>query len=258
MKTFKVDLVKATIDMTKGAFVLLGDFHHGNQTPHEILRERRMIRHLAKHPEYRIGLNGDIIDNPQVSNLPSDKIISIDKCLEETSKMLKPIYSQITCMDWGNHEERTFREPFGKGLAPNKLYGHFSLATEIQDVNPEAVYAPLMKGIHLNIETPVKSYSLLMKHGFRIVPFKEYDECLRTYQDLDVIMISHTHRPFVAPFCKINDDGTLKQGWFVRGGALTSWLPYQEKKNLPPSPLAFVKIPFRKGILRSPQIVTLL
>lgn len=258
MQELKVELIKATIEMKNGAYILFGDLHHGNQGVGEIAREVRAIRHIKKHPEYRVGLNGDIIDNPQTSRLPTDKIISLDECLDITHKRLKPIFPQIDCMDWGNHEERTFREPFGKGLAPNKLYGHFSLAEAIQQVNPNATYAPLMRGIHLNLVTPIKSYNILMKHGFRAgmtSDFKEYYECLQLYQDLDVICISHTHRPFIAPFCKVRDDGTLKRGWFVRGGAFTSWLPYQEKKNLPPSPLCFAKIPVKNGILQSPEIV---
>jgi len=258
MREFKVELVKAEIDLPKrGTLILLGDNHHGNQSIDEILLERKVVKHIKKHPEYRVCLNGDIIDNPQLSKLPDDKIVDLEDCLHETEKRLSPIFEQIVCVDWGNHEERTFREPFGKGIAPNVLYGHFSLAQKIQEKNPDVVYAPLMRGVHMNIITPIRTYNIMMKHGFRAgltADFKEFYEILRLYQDIDQIWLNHTHRPFVAPFCKINDDGTLKTGWFVRGGTFTSWKPYQEKKNLSPSPISYVEVQVKKGLLRMPKV----
>lgn len=256
----EIELVKSELDIQNGALVLLGDLHHGNQSPSDQFLEQKALNYLNKHKDYRIALNGDLIDNPQMSKLPTEKVTSVDEELAITSERLKPLYDQIDCVCWGNHEERTFREPFGKGVAQNTLYGHFSLAEEIKDVNPMLKYAPLMRGIHLQLHTPREVASVLIKHGCKAGVtrhFTEFEECLQIYQDVDYIMISHTHRPFIAPFCKIVSDGTVKQGWFIRGGAFTSWLPYQENRNMPPSTIGFVKVPVSNGRIQQPEIVVL-
>lgn len=254
---FQVDIVRSVTDIQNDSILCVGDTHHGNQDDTGKLAERSMIKYVIKHPKDKVFMNGDIFDCSQVSNHPSSEVTSIEEEINETTKILKPIYSQINAICWGNHDERIFREPFGKGVASNILYGHFSIAQSIKEKNPDLTYAPLMKGINMQIHTQKRDYELLLKHGRRAggnAHFGEFEEVMGVHNNLDIIAMGHTHRPFISPRCSIDPEGKAKVTWFVRTGAFTSWLPYQDKMNLPPTPPAFIEIPFENGVMKQPII----
>jgi predicted phosphodiesterase len=257
----KVEMITSELDLTHKVetIVALGDLHHGNQSFSDRQRELEAIKHIGKHPNWKVLLNGDYIDCGQFSNHPTaEPIRSVESEVAETSNILRPIMPQIYGMVQGNHEERMFREPQGKGVATNILYGHYSIAKEIEEKNDKFIYAPLLRGLHLNLNTVNGQEHWILKHGHRAgntAHFAEFEKMIGLYPDVSAIILGHTHTPFIAPRFQINSDKTMKKVWFIRGGAYTSWLPYQEKNDLPPAPVCFMKMTMKDGILKHPEFV---
>jgi predicted phosphodiesterase len=258
----KVEMITSELDLTHKVetIIALGDLHHGNQSLFDRQRELEAIKHIGKHPDWKVLINGDYIDCQQYGHHPNaESFKSVDEELIETSNILKPIMPQIYGITQGNHEERIFREPSGRGNTPNTLYGHFSLAKDIQEkYNDQMVYAPLGRGVHINLNTLNGEQYWVMKHGHKAgktTQNVEFDNMAALYPDVSAIILGHTHNPSVSMRHKVLHDKNKSFTWFIRGGAYTSWLAYQEKHDLPPAPVCCIKMTLNNGKLKQPEFV---
>jgi len=201
---------------------------------------RWAVDEILKHPDWRVIINGDLWDADQYSNHPTLNVTSLADAVQESIKILAPIFSQIIAFVWGNHEERCFRLPSGKGTMPS----YFDLFFQAwQAVNPKAIICEPMKSLLVSING---KWRMLVKHGksagknFGVM---EWRDVLTTNEDIDVFVLSHGHVPdwMIVKRPTIEDPREIH---LVRTTAGVSFLPYQDKANLFISPIGLTRIIF--------------
>lgn len=248
----EIELCRGEIDLRPNETInLIGDIHSGSNSGYEIEVLKRHIKHLARTKKRRILWGGDLLDAQQFSGTPSVNLSSIEQDIEQFLEITKPIHEQTDAITWGNHEERLFRKHTGKGIMPNVLFGYLSIASKIEEKNPNLICSDLQKSVHLKINLPSgDSKNLVLKHGHkagRTSYMSEHDEMLRLYSDIDIISLHHIHFPQWLITSQITIDGENKPVDIFRGSAYVAWSPFQDKKNLPPSQMGYWELSITKS-----------
>ena len=260
MKETFIKLAKVEVDISpRQNIYFMGDLHNGANSQNEKLILKKHIRKIEKDKTGVVFLGGDLLDVQQFGKHASIKRGSIENDIESFLSITEPIHPQIAGITWGNHEERLFRDPVGVGTMPNLLYGHMSIAEEIKEKNPELVCTDLQCSLFATVNMkggdPI---NMIIKHGHRSgkqSQVREHDEILRLIPDLDIISLHHTHSPYWWPTTKIDMDGKIHPVHIFRGSAYVGWMPYQQKKNLPPPLMGCWKVKFTKSGRPKPQLL---
>lgn len=211
---------------------------------------------LLKHDVYlaqkrvqnRLVLGGDVLNAESLSPFPKQPRLTLTQIEGEIDavikELIKPCGEQIDAVVWGNHEERLFRN---EKSSVDVLSGHLSIGSEITRVNPETTIADLGRGIRINLTCGSQIYRLYMAHGrghSRYMYWTEFDRARSLFPGMDVYLLHHSHQYNHQIQRWINPDKTLGRALYIRGGAYTPYLPYQEKMLLPPSDVGAVVLQF--------------
>lgn len=204
------------------------------------------VYEILKHPDWRVVINGDLWDADQYSSHPTMTVMPLKDAVQQAISIMRPIFPQMIAFVWGNHEERCFRAPSGKGTMPSYFDVFFQAW---QTVNPKAVICEPMKSLLLRING---TYRILVKHGksagknFGVM---EWRDVLTTNEDIDVFVLSHGHIPehIILKRPTIEDPREIH---LVRTTAGVAFLPYQDKANMFIAPAGLTRITFDKSNIK--------
>lgn len=202
---------------------------------------RTIVKQIKSHPDWLVVINGDLWDADQYSSHPTTKVTPLQDAVEEAISIMRPIFPQMIAFVWGNHEERCFRSPSGKGVMPNPFQTFFQAW---QAVNSNAIVCEPMRSLILVIN----GKRILVKHGHsagKNLGELEYREVLTNNEAIDVIVLSHVHIPD-HKIIKRADKNDPRLIHLVRTTAGVEFLPYQDKSNLYISPAGLTRITFTK------------
>ena len=188
---------------------------------------REVVADILKHSDWQVVINGDLFDADQYSSFPtSGTPLSLKDSVQESIKIMQPIFPQMIAFVWGNHEERCFKSASGKGTMPSYFDVFFQAWKQY---NPNAVICELMRSLILN----VNGKRVLVKHGTKAgmtFGVAECGEVLKTNEDVDMIVLSHVHLP-MHMIVKRATEGKPREIHFVRTTAGVEFLGYQDKSN---------------------------
>jgi predicted MPP superfamily phosphohydrolase len=211
-----------------------------------------VVNEVQKHDNWFVMINGDLWDADQYSTHPTLKTKSLSESVNEVRDILFPIADKIIGFVWGNHEERCFRNPSGKGSMPSYFDVFFNA---IKAKNPNFQYATPMQSFIVEITVKGKLYRIMFKHGksagetFGVTEFRKV---LEVNDRLDVVVLSHVHIPMymvvkLVATKSIEEEEITKDDrivHFVRTTAGIPFFDYQDKGNMFVSPLGLTKLIF--------------
>lgn len=158
------------------------------------------INQIANTPNQYVVLNGDIIDNAIV-NAKSLGIFDNDMTpmeqIIEASKIFMPIKDRILSINSGNHEQRT--------IANTDINPMYLIACELGLSDKYRDNLAILKIRIGNIaKSKCSTYIVLTHHGKGSAESitKKGLEFLNTFENVDCLILSHTHAPRVAKYNK--------------------------------------------------------
>jgi predicted phosphodiesterase len=238
-------VVKLTSDVPI-TIAVLADAHN------DVAYIQSVVDEVQKHDNWFVMINGDLWDADQYSSHPTLKVKSLADSVNEIRDILFPIADKIIGFVWGNHEERCFRNPSGKGTMPSYFDVFFNA---IKAKNPDFQYATPMQSFIVEVTVKGKLYRILFKHGkssgkaFGIIEFRDV---LEVNDKVDVIVLSHVHLPMYMPVKlaaiksieEEEESGNDRIVHFVRTTAGEPFFAYQDKGNMFVSPVGLTKLIF--------------
>jgi hypothetical protein len=228
--------------------VILQDLHFDgcNDVPKSILKQH--IEHFNKHPNWKIGLNGDIFEAQHFNSHPknvNDKLRVFGDELKQSNEILKPLFDKISFVNTGNHDENIYRKI---NMWSDPIFGDaFSLKSNIKDINSNAHFADLQRGslIEWKDMRSKNNFNIYSIHGRMSSPaafYNEFNVYHKLFENLHGINLGHLHNPLKNIITTVNPETHKARGcWITRGGCYTYWSPYLEKKGFGVPLLGYVK-----------------
>jgi predicted phosphodiesterase len=225
--------------VNKGKIVLaiIADAHDN----YEYLQ--RVVNEILAHPNWKVVINGDLWDADQYSTHPTEEVLPLKKSIQKTIEIMKPIFPQILAFVWGNHEARCFRGASGKGTMVSPFEIFFQAWKQVK---PDAQVCEIGRSLILNINNK----RFLIKHGHsagKTFGVMEFRDVLTTNEDLDGIIMSHTHVPEYTPVKRTTNDKP-RLIHLIRTCAGVEFLGYQDNSNFFVSPIGLTKVIIGQGI----------
>lgn len=210
---------------------ILADVHNN----FKYLKEQ--VNLIKSNPSWKVVINGDFFDADQYSNFPTNKVLPLEETINESIRIMNPIFNQTIAYVWGNHEERVFRNPSGKGIMPNPFQVFFNAW---RNINESVVICEPMSSLIIN----ANNKRIIFKHGHKAgknMGIIEFNDILETTEGIDAIVLSHTHLPMHATRCR-SDNGKLQHIDCIRTTSGVLFSPYQDRGNMYVSPLGLTKL----------------
>lgn len=163
---------------------------------------KETINDIMKSPNTYVVLNGDIIDNAIINNKSLgifDNDMTPMQQIIEASKIFKPLAdnNRILSINSGNHEQRT--------IANTDINPMYLFATEL---GLNDVYRDNLCLLKIRIgeknNTKSSTYTIMTHHGKGTAESvtKKGLEFLNTFENVDCLVLSHTHAPRVTKYSK--------------------------------------------------------
>ena len=216
------------------------DLHLGSQEhmEEEWAKFRKMI--LSRENAY-IVLGGDLVDNCTKDSLGSVYEATMPPSMQKQviSEMLEPMADRILCSVGGNHERRSSRTD------SNPAYDIMFRLRKEHLYRENTAFVRIKMGVAGGAGQKNPCYILTVTHGAgsgakyasSVNKLVDYGY---TLDGCDVLVVGHSHKPFVAPPAKIAIDpqhgvAAIKPFYVITATAWLGYGGYAMQKMLPPS-----------------------
>ena len=224
----------------------LFDGHFGAEE-HNAEEWQRVIKLILSRENAYCLLGGDLINNATrsgVSDIFREQCSpSIQK--QKMAEMLKPLAEggRILCGLPGNHERRSMKD-----CDDNPAYDIFAKLNCEHLYRENIAFVRIKMGGEGGAGQRNPCYILAVTHGSgggtkyasSLNKLVDYGNCI---DGIDILVVGHTHKPFVAPPAKIVVDpqhgmATIKPYYVVNATAWMNYGGYAAAKMLPPTSIA--------------------
>ena len=199
---------------------------------------------LSRENAY-IVLGGDLVDNSIKNSIGNSYQATMPPSAQKALivKMLEPLKDRILCSVGGNHERRSQRE------TDSNIGYDIMCKLDIEHLYREsAAYVRIKMGVEGGAGQQNPTYMICVSHG--AAGGSKYGGVVNKAVDYgyaidgcDVLVVGHSHKPFVAPPAKIVIDGQhgrayIRPFYVVNATAWLNYGGYASQKMLLPSAIA--------------------
>lgn len=197
---------------------------HVGANEHEEDELKRYIK-TAQAGKWDVALIGDLVDmgmcfgTKNINSVFENSLNpqeQIDKCIE----LLNPIKNQIVAITKGNHDDRAYKVT---GIKVAKI-----IADQL-----DVPYYESQKLLKWN------DFNIFLAHGQSSSKFGDFDKVIKTYDDLDAIVLGHTHEWLYYAVRKYRTSNKSNHNLIhcARAGSFLGYAEYAKQALYPPQPV---------------------